>query len=66
MVEVSANLVKEQDVSIDSEKLLDLGALRLKESICKVCLRVKLSRQQQNEVMIKREKIFRKFLVRLA
>ena len=41
--------------------MLELGVLRPKESISVVYLRVKLSREQQNEIMAvlgKREKLF--------
>ena len=62
VVGASADYVKEQeDVSVDDEKLLELGVLRSKESISDVCLGVELSREQQNEIMWvlgKREEIF--------
>ena len=62
VVGASAYYVKKQeDVSVDNEKLLELGVLRPKESISDVCLGVELSREQQNEIMgvlRKREEIF--------
>ena len=62
VVGARADYVKEQeDVSVDDEKLLELGVLRSKESISDVCLGVELSREQQNEIMWvlgKREEIF--------
>ena len=61
VVGASTDYVKEQDVSVDDEKLLEVGVLRPKESISDVCLRIELMRKQQNEIMgvlDKREEIF--------
>ena len=62
MIGVSADYVKEQeDVSVDDDKLLELGVLQPKENISDVCLGVGLSREHQHEIMGvlgKREKIF--------
>ena len=60
-VGTSADYVKEQDVSEDDEKLLEIRVMQPKESIRDVCLGVELSREQQNEIMGvlgKRGKIF--------
>ena len=54
MVGASADYVKQQDVT-------GVRILRPKESICDVCLRMELSRKQQNEfmrVLGKREEVF--------
>ena len=49
VVGASTNNVNDQeDVSVDDEKLLELGVLRPKQSIDDVCLGVELSREQQN------------------
>ena len=46
VVEASADYVKKkEDVSVDDEKLLELGVLRPKKSIGDVCLGVGLSRE---------------------
>ena len=60
-VGASADCVKEEDFRVDNKKMLELGVLRPKESISVVYLGVKLSREQQNEIMAvlgKREKFF--------
>ena len=70
MVRANADFVNEQeDVSVDDKKLLELGVLRLKESISNVCLGVELSREQQDEivgVLGKHQIIFTDILLRLA
>ena len=62
MEEASSDYVNEQeDVSADDEKLLEIGVLQPKENINDVCLRVELSREQQNkivEVLSTREELF--------
>ena len=51
VVGASADYVKEQDVSVDDEKLLQLRFLRPKENINSVSFGVELSRKQQKEIM---------------
>ena len=62
VVGANVDYVKEQEnVSVDDEKLLELGVLRQKENITDVCQGVELSREQLNEIMGflgKREEIF--------
>ena len=64
VVGASADYVNDQEgVSVDDEKLFELGVLRPKKSIDDVCLGEELSREQQNEIM---SKILLIFLVKLA
>ena len=51
-VGASADYVeKQENVSVDDKKLLELGVLRPKENISDVCLGVELSKEQQNKIM---------------
>ena len=45
-VVVGASFEKQEDASIDEEKLLDLGVLRWKKKINDVCPGIELSRKQ--------------------